>query len=59
MSLDQIAGEVTSQTIEISIRLPVEKIAEEIAKETLSNEEFRESLRILVRAKAKEIIAKL
>ena len=39
--------------------IAIEKIAEEIAKETLSDEEFRESLHALLRNASKRIMADL
>jgi hypothetical protein len=50
-TLNRIVEEVTARTLVGSISLTIEKVAEEIAKEVLSDEEFRESLRTLVRAK--------
>jgi hypothetical protein len=58
-NLDRIIEEVTARPSWESISFSVEKMAEEIAKEILSDEEFRESLRALVRAKSKQIIADL
>jgi hypothetical protein len=47
--LDQIIEEVTARTLVGTVSVSIEKIAEEIAKEALSDEEFRESLHALVR----------
>ena len=57
--LNQIVESVTARTLVGSISVSIEKIAEEIAKEALSNEEFRESLHALVRAASKNIMAQL
>ena len=57
--LQQIVEEVTARTLVGTISLSVEKIAEEIAKEALSDESFRESLHALVRAASKKIITQL
>jgi hypothetical protein len=57
--LNQIIEDVTSRTLVGSISISIEKIAEEIAKETLADEEFRESLRALTRAAAKRIMTDL
>lgn len=58
-NLDRIIEEVTAHTLAGSVSIAIEKIAEEIAKETLADEEFRESLRALTRAAAKRILAQL
>jgi hypothetical protein len=58
-NLDRIIEEVTARTLAGSISVSIEKMAEEIAKETLSDEEFRESLHALVRAASKKIMARL
>jgi hypothetical protein len=57
--LDRIIDEVTSRTLVGSVSVTIEKMAEEIAKETLSDEEFREALHALVRTAAKRIMAEL
>jgi hypothetical protein len=57
--LDQIIEDVTSRTLSGSISISIEKMAEEIAKETLSDAAFRESLHALVRAASKRIMADL
>jgi hypothetical protein len=57
--LDQIIEEVTARTLVGTVSVSIEKIAEEIAKEALSDEEFRESLHALVRAASKKIMAQL
>lgn len=57
--LDQIIEDVTSRTLSGSVSISIEKMAEEIAKETLSDEEFRESLHALVRSASKRIMAQL
>jgi hypothetical protein len=57
--LNRIIKEVTARTLVGSISLSIEKIAEEIAKDALSNEEFRESLHALIRAASKKIMAQL
>jgi hypothetical protein len=57
--LNQIIEEATARTLVGSISISIEKIAEEIAKEALCDEEFRESLHAMVRAAAKRIMAEL
>jgi hypothetical protein len=57
--LDQIIEEVTARTLVGTVSVSTEKIAEEIAKEALSDQEFRESLHALVRAASKKIMAEL
>jgi len=57
--LDRIIDEVTSRTLVGTVSVSIEKMAEEIAKETLSDEAFRESLHSLVRDAAKRIMAEL
>ncbi len=56
-NLDRIISEVTTRPFVPSAA--IQKIAEEIAKETLADEEFRESLRALTRAAAKQTMADL
>jgi hypothetical protein len=58
-NLERIVEEATSRTLVGSVSIAIEKIAEEIAKEALADEEFRESLRALTRASAKQIMARL
>jgi hypothetical protein len=58
-NLERIIEEVTSRTLVGSVSIAIEKIAEEIAKEALADEEFRESLRALTRASARQIMVKL
>jgi hypothetical protein len=57
--LNQIIAEVTARTLVGNVSIAVEKMAEEIAKDILADEEFRESLRALTRAAAKRIMADL
>jgi hypothetical protein len=57
--LNQIIEEVTARTLVGSVSVSIEKMAEEIAKETLSDQEFRESLHTLVRRASKKILAEL
>ena len=56
--LDEIIREVTSKS-PARVSRAIEKMAEEAAKEILSDPEFRESLHALVRAAAKRIMADL
>lgn len=56
--LDRIIEEVTARIVG-SISISIEKMAEEIAKDILTDEECRESLHALVRAQSKRIMAKL
>jgi hypothetical protein len=58
-NLERIVEEATARTLVGSVSIAIEKIAEEIAKEALADEEFRESLRALTRASAKQIMARL
>ena len=60
-NLDRIIDEVTARPPRRigTVSVTIEKMAEEIAKETLSDEEFRESLHALVRAASKKIMARL
>ena len=58
-NLDRIIKEVTSKSLVGTVSISIEKMAEEIAKEILSDEEFRKSLRALTRAAAKQIMADL
>jgi hypothetical protein len=52
-------NEMAAHTLRGSFSLAIEKIAKEIAKETLADEEFRESLHTLVRAASKKALAEL
>ena len=58
-NLDRIIEEVTARSLVGTISISIEKMAEEIAKDILADEAFRESLHALVRAQAKKIMAKL
>jgi hypothetical protein len=57
MNLHRIIDEIIARPFVASAA--IEKIAEEIAKETLADPAFRESLRALTRAAAKRIVADL
>ena len=57
--LDQIIDEVTARTLVGTVSLGIEKMAEEIAKDILSDEAFRDSLHALVRTASKKIMAEL
>jgi len=57
MNLVRIIKEVTTRPFVASAAM--EKLAKEIAKETLADPTFRESLRALTRAAAKRIMADL
>jgi hypothetical protein len=57
--LDQIIAEMTSRRLAGRLAHSIEKVAEEIAKEALADEEFRQSLRALTRAAAERIMADL
>jgi hypothetical protein len=57
--LDRIIDEVISRTLVGSVSIGIEKMAEEIAKDVLADEEFRESLHALLRAASKRIMAEL
>jgi hypothetical protein len=57
--LDEIIREVTSRTLSGSVSIAIEKMAEEMAKDILADQEFRESLHALIRKASKEIMADL
>jgi hypothetical protein len=57
--LDEIIQEVTSRALTGTVSIHIEKMAEEMAKDVLADQEFRESLHALVRKAAKEIMADL
>jgi hypothetical protein len=58
-NLDRIIDEVTARTLVGSVSIHIEKMAEELAKDILADEEFRESLRALTRQAARRIMADL
>ena len=52
--LNQIIDEVTARTLVGTVSVGIEKMAEEIAKDILSDEAFRESLHVLSPHRLKE-----
>jgi hypothetical protein len=54
--LDHAVTDRTATTLTGSLGLAVEKIAAEIAQETLRDEEFRRALHELVKRRAREIL---
>ena len=57
--LEDLVHAQAADTISDSVRLAVEQIAIEIAKEALNDEEFRRALRAQVRAMAQRLLADL
>jgi len=54
--LERIVDERAGHTVVGNVSVTIERIAEEIARETLSDETFRRSLRELVRRRSQEIL---
>jgi hypothetical protein len=57
--LEDLIHAQAAHTVSDSVRLAIEQIAIEIAKETLNDEEFRRALRAQVRAMAQRLLADL
>jgi hypothetical protein len=58
-TLDHLVREAMDYTLTSTIRVAVEKIGEEIAKEILSDETFRQQLKALAQKHAQEILRSL
>ena len=54
--LDTLVREAMDYTLTSTIRVAAEKIGEEIAKELLSDETFRQQLKALAQKHAQEIV---
>ena len=57
--LDLVIQDQTTASITGTVRIAIEKIGEEIAKEILSDPDFREALHATVKAQSQEILARL
>jgi hypothetical protein len=57
--LDKLVREAMEYTLTSTIRVAVEKIGEEIAKDILSDETFRQQLKALAQKHAQEIVQSL
>jgi hypothetical protein len=57
--LDKLVRDAMDYTLTSTIRVAVEKIGEEIAKELLADETFREQLKALAKKHAQEIVQSL
>jgi hypothetical protein len=57
--LDKLVRDAMDYTLTSTIRVAVEKIGEEIAKEILSDETFRQQLKALAQKHAQEIVRSL
>jgi hypothetical protein len=57
--LEELIHAQAAHTVSDSVRLAIEQIAIEIAKEALNDEEFRHALRAQVRAMAQRLLADL
>jgi hypothetical protein len=55
-TLDHLVRDAMDYTLTSTIRVAVEKIGEEIAKEILSDETFRQHLKALAQKHAQEIV---
>jgi hypothetical protein len=58
-TLDHLVREAMDYTLTSTIRVAVEKIGEEIAKEILTDETFRQHLKALAQKHAQEILQSL
>ena len=57
--LEKIVEERVGQTLVGTVSLPVDRVAEEIAREALADETFRRTLRELVRLRSQELLEQL
>jgi hypothetical protein len=57
--LDHLIDDVTARTLLTGVSQAVEKIAEEIAKETLKDPEFRKLLQATVKLRARALLEQL
>jgi hypothetical protein len=57
--LERIVEERVGQTLVGTISVAVDRIAEEIARDALADEEFRRSIRELVRVRSRALLARL
>ena len=57
--LDHLIDDVTARTLLTGVSQAVEKIAEEIAKETLKDADFRQLLQATVKARSRALLAQL
>jgi hypothetical protein len=57
--LEELVAEMTARTWRGTVSVAIEKIAEEIAKETLQDEDFRRALHLLVREQSRLILERL
>ena len=57
--LEELVRTQTTHTMTESVRIAIEQIGAEMAKEALADEEFRRTLRALVRTASQRIMADL
>lgn len=57
--LERLIDERAGQMLVATVSVAVEKIAEEIAREALSDESFRQTLRVLVQERSKALLEEL
>ena len=57
--LEELVRTQTTHTMTESVRIAIEQIGSDIAKEALADEDFRRELRTLVQQAAREIMADL
>jgi len=57
--LEQIVEERVGQTVVGTLSVAVDRLAEEIAREALSDETFRRAIRELVRQRSQELLDRL
>jgi len=58
-TLDALVREATGYVFTSAVRLAIERIAEDIAKDALADEQFKQALRALVQKHAQAILASL
>jgi hypothetical protein len=57
--LERLVDERAGHTVTNAVSVAVEKVAEEIAREALSDETFRHALRTMVRTRSQAILDRL
>jgi hypothetical protein len=57
--LERLIDRVGEGTLTTAVSVAIERIAEEIAKDALNDEEFRQDLRTMVRARSRAIVDRL
>ena len=57
--LEKIVDERVGQTLVGTVSVAVDRVAEELARETLADETFRRALRELVRVRSQELLDQL